>query len=713
MAATDEIGGAASLPYHEPSISQILVMISFLLVLNGVGSVIDRVLYCGLIGQVLVGIAWGTPGAQWLASTLASSTAAFEHVVVQLGYLGLILLVYEGGVSTSIAALKANMLLAIAVAATGVAAPMGLSFALGPLVRATPLQCFAAGAALCSTSLGTTFSVLSTSGLSATKLGSVLSTAAMMDDVLGLVMVQIVSSLGSSAGGSTNSSSVSINPATILRPVLVSIAFAVMIPLANRYLLRPAMRYLDDKEEEAFKQQQQEPRQEGGSRGRTRVVFGILATKEGALVIQTALLLGLVAAAAYAGASVLLAAYLAGVMVCWWDAERESRRQTSLLSSSSQPQPSNSAATPDENERTLDGVSLAANTERPPRKKSEHTGIAIYEHYYGPAVNRILKPFFFASIGFSIPITKMFSGPIVWRGLVYTILMILAKVLCGLWLVRIPRRNNRAGRRSGRLSSILDAVKSFFTTRLRKATAAVMVVAAAANPRAAGKMSKSSQAVAPTAPFESGTTAADTKTSLFCSSPPSSTPDCRAAGSAATQGGADGNEMVTMSSLLASSADGPAAVAISSPSSPPIVPSSPASRAEKEHKKQQSPAKPVSLYPAAIISSAMTARGEIGFLISAVAESKGIFSSPQARAVAGPPPSSSAGGEPSEMFLVATWAIVLCTIVGPLVLGILVRRVKRLEAQRRGGGSGEGSAADGRPAAADRHQDYVLGAWGI
>lgn len=80
---------SASLPYHEPSILTILVQSSLLLLLNTINSLLDRALYCGLVGQVLVGVAWGTPGAQWLGSEV-------EGVVVQLGYLGLLLLVYEG-----------------------------------------------------------------------------------------------------------------------------------------------------------------------------------------------------------------------------------------------------------------------------------------------------------------------------------------------------------------------------------------------------------------------------------------------------------------------------------------------------------------------------------------------------------------------------------------------------------------------------------------
>jgi len=79
----------SSLPYHEPDIVTILVQTSLLLLLNVVNAALDKLLYCGLLGQVLIGIAWGTPGAKWL-------TTSVEDTIVQLRDLGLILLVYEG-----------------------------------------------------------------------------------------------------------------------------------------------------------------------------------------------------------------------------------------------------------------------------------------------------------------------------------------------------------------------------------------------------------------------------------------------------------------------------------------------------------------------------------------------------------------------------------------------------------------------------------------
>ncbi|PNH34334.1 hypothetical protein VD0002_g716 [Verticillium dahliae] len=51
----------SSLVYHEPYITTIVILCSFLLLLNIVYYALDRIVYCGLIGQVLLGIARGTP----------------------------------------------------------------------------------------------------------------------------------------------------------------------------------------------------------------------------------------------------------------------------------------------------------------------------------------------------------------------------------------------------------------------------------------------------------------------------------------------------------------------------------------------------------------------------------------------------------------------------------------------------------------------------
>ena len=187
-------GAEVAFSYREPEIRTILILTSFLLLLNFVNYVLDRLLYVGLIGQVLLGVIWGTPVGHWLGRYV-------EDTVVDLGFLGLLLIIFEGislwevlgsitnhrigGLCMSFKSLKANLWLSWCVALTGVCLPIGMSYILMVLTDATPLQAFAAGASLCSTSLGTTFTIMQASGLTATRIGVVLSSAAMIDDIIG------------------------------------------------------------------------------------------------------------------------------------------------------------------------------------------------------------------------------------------------------------------------------------------------------------------------------------------------------------------------------------------------------------------------------------------------------------------------------------------------------------------------------------------------
>lgn len=78
-----------TLTYEEPGTTRVLELILFLLSLNLINHVLNNWIYCGLIGEILIGTALGTPGANFLGIET-------EKTILQLGYIGLILLVYEG-----------------------------------------------------------------------------------------------------------------------------------------------------------------------------------------------------------------------------------------------------------------------------------------------------------------------------------------------------------------------------------------------------------------------------------------------------------------------------------------------------------------------------------------------------------------------------------------------------------------------------------------
>ncbi|KAL4787015.1 Sodium/hydrogen exchanger family-domain-containing protein [Aspergillus varians] len=550
----------SSFAYHEPSISTILNQTGFLLVLNLVNTCLDKLLYCGLIGQLFIGILWGTPGAKWLDRDT-------ETVIQQLGYLGLIMLVYEGGLSTSLPSLRANMYLSLAVALTGIAIPMALSFILMELVSATPLQAFAAGAALSATSLGTTFTILSTTQLVATRLGTVTTSAAMLDDVVGLVLVQIISNLGGSGD--------SFNAVTVIRPLFVSLGFGIGVVVVCRFMMRPVLlRVLQSRDN----------------------LPDFTSTQQFAFLGYTSLLVGLVAGATYAGTSSLFAAYLAGVITSWFD----SLVRTTPHRASRQAQASSNQST------EPDSASHAPSHPTQPDCEMV-TGQYIYEHYYHGPVSRILIPMFFASIGFAIPITEMFQGSIVWRGFVYAILMTFGKMCTGLWLVRI---SPLAG-----LTTFVRTLKAPFS----------YARSCIHHPSTAGTEKDSQRAV--------DSDQAQDNTITGSSTPPNQEK-------------------------------------VSTPTTPEPNPPPNQQHQQDQHSPSASiPPKPKSLYPASILSLAMVARGEIGYLIASLAESNGIFG-------------ETAEGSSSETYLIVVWAISLCTLIGPISVGTLVKRVKALQVQR-------------------------------
>jgi hypothetical protein len=167
---------------------------------------------------------------------------------------------------------------------------------------------------------------------------------------------------------------------------------------------------------------------------------------------QTLLLVGFVTGATYTGTSGLFAAYLAGVAVSRWDgigapnaslvnscsidASRDTAASPSNISTADTPQ------TIDTPKSTPKSTPSTPSTPDIPSRRAIHSRVPpvpiaqdVFATYYSALVSYLLEPLFFASIGFSIPITAMFAGPIAWRGIVYVLLMFVGKLVTGLWLV--------------------------------------------------------------------------------------------------------------------------------------------------------------------------------------------------------------------------------------------------------------------------------------
>ena len=172
--------------------------------------------------------------------------------------------------------LLANLPLSLVSALTGIALP--IAFSIGLLSAGygySPLEAFAAGAALSSTSLGTTLAALnsvtrglneeynssteqehsdksdgatpltqSASGtpLQQSRIGTVLIGAAIIDDVIGLIIASLIPAL-SSLNSDTPSQRQGHLAWSIIRPLLSSLLIAVVSSVLARFVLRPAFRW--------------------------------------------------------------------------------------------------------------------------------------------------------------------------------------------------------------------------------------------------------------------------------------------------------------------------------------------------------------------------------------------------------------------------------------------------------------------------------------
>jgi Kef-type K+ transport system membrane component KefB len=328
------------LPYEQPNITVILSLTSFLIVLNGVRYLLDKLLYCGLIGEILIGIIWGLPVGRtaWL-------TEGTQEAIQAFGYLGLVGLVFEGGLGTSLAQLRKAMLLSVSVATIGLIMPIALSFLLillpfestTGMAYPSPLAAFSAGASLCSTSLGTTFAILSSANMQKTRTGVVLVDAAMLDDVVGLVMVNIVTTLGHGAPRAWQ----------IARPIIASFGLLIVTLIITPFILKPvcasalAAEPRNTDEAPATKRF-----------GLAQAAVAVRRLPHLAFILSMTVLLVFITIASFIDASILFAAFLAGGVLSYLVGDSEA---------------------------------------------SIHSPMVIFDIYYRPLLNFILTPFFFVS----------------------------------------------------------------------------------------------------------------------------------------------------------------------------------------------------------------------------------------------------------------------------------------------------------------------------
>ena len=272
-----------SFAYVEPTIISLLILSSFIYLLNVARSIADRLFHAGIIGEIIVGMIYATP----LSNILKTE---WEQTILDFGYLGLLLIVFEGGLETRLdfLSVKSNIFLASIIGLTGILAPIGLSILLCTfLYKYSVLESFTMGASLSATSLGTTFAILSSQGqyqLNKSRMGTILVGAALLDDISGLVMASVIEKL--QFLGNQNI------PWLISKPIVSSVLMIIISILFSRFLL-----------------------------GRLWIKINLQNSYTDHLLLFALIgsLSGTITIAAYTGASTLIGAYCCGAMLRYMD----------------------------------------------------------------------------------------------------------------------------------------------------------------------------------------------------------------------------------------------------------------------------------------------------------------------------------------------------------------------------------------------------------
>jgi Kef-type K+ transport system membrane component KefB len=125
--------------------------------------------------------------------------ATQSEVISVLAELGVIILLFEIGLESDLRQLKAVGIQATVVACVGVAVPFAAgTVGLMTLFHISAIPAIFAGAALTATSIGITSKVLSELGQLKSKEGQIIVGAAVIDDVLGIIVLAVVASLAKS-----------------------------------------------------------------------------------------------------------------------------------------------------------------------------------------------------------------------------------------------------------------------------------------------------------------------------------------------------------------------------------------------------------------------------------------------------------------------------------------------------------------------------------
>lgn len=245
------------------------IPLAMLLVLGAarlLDEVFERLSQPGLVGQIVAGIVIGPGVLHWLEPT---------DFLAALAELGVLFLLFRVGLEVKPSELLRVGRTALLVGVLGVAAPFIAGFALLSLWGGSKIEAVFTGAALVATSVGITAQVLAAKGQLQEKASRIIMAAAIIDDVLGLLILALVSSVAKGT----------VNLLELLSTAVVAIGFTLVVVRWGAKTMERAL----------------------------PAVSRRMKSSEGQFALAIVLLFALAVLAVYAGVAAIIGAFLAGM----------------------------------------------------------------------------------------------------------------------------------------------------------------------------------------------------------------------------------------------------------------------------------------------------------------------------------------------------------------------------------------------------------------
>ena len=209
-----------------PSI--LIALVAILVGTRLLGEAAQRLGQPAVLGELVAGVLLG-------GSALGLVDPA-NPVIATIAELGVIVLLFAIGMETELTSLLRVGGAATIVAVAGVVAPMLLGYFTSTALGLTPVEALVCSAALCATSVGITARVLSDLGWLDSKEGQIILGAAVIDDIIGLIILAVIAAV---VGGAA------LTPLSVTRIAGIAVAFVVAAVVVGGLVAAPIFRAVE------------------------------------------------------------------------------------------------------------------------------------------------------------------------------------------------------------------------------------------------------------------------------------------------------------------------------------------------------------------------------------------------------------------------------------------------------------------------------------